>query len=162
MTLGKQKRVWKFLFWIYVAILLVVVVIKFNGSFIELSNRITQVKSSRAEGAWNVNLIPLRSIGRQLTDITEWWALKNILGNIIAFLPFGFLLPLAYTKCKSIGRVFVTSVLSVLVIEIFQLISMLGAFDIDDIILNVSSRFIGYVIFLFLQRFCSKGNREKI
>ena len=25
-----------------------------------------------------------------------WWALKNLLGNLLPFIPFGFLLPIAY------------------------------------------------------------------
>lgn len=127
----------------------------------ELSNKIASVKANRIDGLWNINLIRPRSIGPQLTHINEWWALKNILGNIIVFMPFGFLFPLAYPRGKGLIRMFVIAVFSTLLIEIFQLITMLGAFDIDDIILNVLSMLTGYVLIVSLQLLPSKGKHEQ-
>ena len=149
----QDKRIWKILFWLYIVVLFVVVIIKFRGSFDELINKVIFVQENRAMGFWNVNLIPFRSIGPQLARINQSWALFNIVGNIFAFIPFGFLLPLAYTKIRGVKRIFIIAFLSVLLIEIFQLITMLGTFDVDDIILNVSSILIGYGIFVFLQKF---------
>lgn len=157
----KMKNIWRFLFWFYITILFMVVVVKFRGSFMELSNTIASVKANRIDGLWNINLIPLRSIGPQLTHINEWWALKNILGNIIVFMPFGFLFPLAYPRGKGLIRMFVIAVFSTLLIENFQLITMLGAFDIDDIILNVLSMLTGYVLIVSLERFSFKGKHEQ-
>lgn len=127
----------------------------------ELSNKIASVKANRIDGLWNINLIPLRSIGPQLTHINEWWALKNILGNIIVFMPFGCLFPLAYPRGKGLVRMFVIAVFSILLIEIFQLITMLGAFDIDGIILNVLSILIGYILIVSLQLLYFKGKYQR-
>ena len=68
-----------------------------------------------------------------------WWALKNLLGNLLPFIPFGFLLPIAYPRIKAFFKVFLVGMFAVLFIEIFQYMTRLGSFDIDDIILNQSN-----------------------
>ena len=65
-----------------------------------------------------------------------WWALKNLLGNLLPFIPFGFLLPIAYPRIKAFFKVFLVGMFAVLFIEIFQYMTRLGSFDIDDIILS--------------------------
>ena len=69
----KSKKVIQIVWWLYICLLFVIVVVKFNGSFEELENRIIMFSS---EETINFNLIPFRSIGVQLTHINEWWALK--------------------------------------------------------------------------------------
>ena len=71
-----------------------------------------------------------------------WWALKNLLGNLLPFIPFGFLLPIAYPRIKALVGMF-----AVLFIEIFQYMTRLGSFDIDDIILNMVGVLSGYGTF---------------
>ena len=88
----------------------------------------------------------------QIERITQWWALKNLLGNIIPFIPFGFLLPVTYKKFSSAISVFVIGLASILVIESFQFFTKLGSFDVDDIILNMTGIVCGYVIFLVTNR----------
>lgn len=72
-----------------------------------------------------------------------WWALKNLLGNLLPFIPFGFLLPIAYPRIKA----FLVGMFAVLFIEIFQYMTRLGSFDIDDIILNMVGVLSGYGTF---------------
>lgn len=141
----KSKKMIQIVWWVYICLLFVIVVVKFNGSFEELENRIVMFSSEEAR---NYNLIPLRSIKIQLTHINEWWALKNILGNIIPFMPFGFLLPMVYNKINSFFKFFVSSILFILFVEIFQLFTKIGSFDVDDIILNFIGSMCGYLVFL--------------
>lgn len=148
----RKGIMWKALFWIYIVMLFTLVVVKFNGSFMELSNRIESIKVNRMEGVWNLNLIPFRSIGAQLEYITQWWALKNILANLIAFMPLGFLLPISYPRFNSFYRAFIISLISILLIEVFQLITLIGFFDVDDISLNLLGAIIGYVIYKIFMR----------
>lgn len=150
--MGNYNRIWRIIFWLYITVLFVLVIIKFEGSFLKLMDRVHSFKINRARGFWNVNLIPFKSIGPQLARINQDWALLNIAGNILAFIPFGFLLPLAYPKSGELVRIFIIAFLSVLSIELFQLITMLGIFDVDDIILNVPSILLGYVFLISLQR----------
>lgn len=58
------------------------------------------------------------------------------MGNLLPFVPFGFLFPIAYPRIKAFFKVFVVGMFAVLFIEIFQYMTRLGSFDIDDI--NVS------------------------
>ncbi len=145
----KQGKILKILWWVYIALLFVFVVVKFKGSFYELSNRIN---SYSMQGSINYNFIPFRNISTQFKYITQWWALKNLLGNIIPFIPFGLLLPITYKKFSSMISVFFTGLASILLIEIFQFFTKLGSFDVDDIILNMTGIVCGYVIFLVTNR----------
>ena len=145
----KQGKTLKILWWVYIALLFVFVVVKFKGSFYELSDR---VNTYSMQGSINYNLIPFRSMSAQIERITQWWALKNLLGNIIPFIPFGFLLPITYKKFSSAISVFVIGLASILVIESFQFFTKLGSFDVDDIILNMTGIVCGYVIFLVTNR----------
>ena len=140
----KQGKILKIIWWLYIDLLFVVVVVKFKGSFYELSDRIN---SCSMQSSINYNLIPFRSMSTQITHITQWWALKNLLGNIIPFVPFGFLLPITYKKFSSTISVFFTGLASILLIEIFQFFTKLGSFDVDDIILNMIGIVCGYLIF---------------
>ena len=145
----KQGKTLKILWWVYIALLFVFVVVKFKGSFYELSDR---VNTYSMQGSINYNLIPFRSMSTQIERITQWWALKNLLGNIIPFIPFGFLLPITYKKFSSAISIFVIGLASILLIEIFQFFTKLGNFDVDDIILNMIGIVCGYVIFLVINR----------
>ena len=145
----KQGKILKILWWVYIALLFVFVVVKFKGSFYELSDRINTYSM---QGSINYNLIPFRSMSAQIERITQWWALKNLLGNIIPFIPFGFLLPITYKKFSSAISIFVIGLASILLIEIFQFFTKLGNFDVDDIILNMIGIVCGYVIFLVINR----------
>ena len=79
-----------------------------------------------------------------------WWALKNLLGNLLPFIPFGFLLPIAYPRIKAFFKVFLVGMFAVLFIEIFQYMTRLGSFDIDDIILNIVGGIIGFLLYTAL------------
>ncbi|WP_379135198.1 VanZ family protein [Paenibacillus sp. sgz500958] len=64
------------------------------------------------------------------------------LGNYAAFIPFGIIIPLLY-RCSFI-RFICWFLVSITVIEIIQMISRLGAFDIDDILINTIGAAVGY------------------
>ena len=142
----KHTIIYKTIWWIYIALLLLVVIIKFRGSFGELENKIIATPFGT-----NYNLIPFNSIGEQLAHISEGWARFNLLGNIIPFVPFGFLLPITYPKANSFLKVLMVSLLFLFLMETFQFITRLGSFDIDDIILNTIGIIIGYFIACFIQ-----------
>jgi glycopeptide antibiotics resistance protein len=119
----------------------------------ELKERINMFSS---ENTRNYNLIPLATIKSQLRHISEWWALRQIMGNIIPFMPFGFLLPIAYSKFNSFFKLFITGILSILFIEFFQLFTKVGSFDVDDILLNLVGIMCGYVVLIFAKCLITK------
>ncbi len=147
----KNKTLIDIIWWIYIVLLFLIVVIKFRGSVSALVDKV-----SFTEFGTNYNLVPLRSVGEQLEHITESWSLMNLLGNIVPFVPFGFLLPLYYRKAKPFIKTFLIGLLFVFFVEVFQFFTRLGSFDIDDIILNMSSIILGYIMIRIVLQFVDK------
>jgi glycopeptide antibiotics resistance protein len=135
--------VWKIIFVTYICLLLIFVVVKFNGSI----DRIISIKENRSAGAWNYNLIPFRTMTRYLQNITDSYAYTNILGNILTFGPLGFLIPIIFKSCRKLVKTISICFISIIGIESFQFIAMLGYFDIDDILLNTLGCLIGYCVY---------------
>ena len=156
-----KRNLFRKLLLVYCIFLFVFVVVKFNGSVYEILDRVTATSADRVNGVFNFNLIPFRSIGVQLARITHWWALKNILGNIALFVPLGVLIPMAFPTMQKSYKTCSTILLSSLVIELFQFITCLGSFDIDDIILNSVGGLIGYIIFYLLKKKSIQRNANR-
>lgn len=96
----------------------------------------------------NNNLVPFREILRY--KIGSRLFFKNVIGNIVLFIPYGIFASL-YTRIDKIfhalGLVFFASA----TVEITQL--LIGrVFDIDDIILNVIGGLIGYGIYYLVNK----------
>jgi len=123
------------------------IVIKFTGNIQLIINNIQSNKMNREAGL-GLNLVPFKTIWAYTSDLGFGIALKNILGNIIPFVPMGFLIPMAFPFQRSLIKTMVSCLFLILSIEILQLIFYLGTFDVDDIILNSLSCFIGYMIFI--------------
>lgn len=82
----------------------------------------------------------------------------NLAGNVAAFAPFGFFAPMYFRWAKNIfGCTFVTALFSLLV-EAIQLVSKVGAFDVDDIVLNAAGGFVGFLCYFIL---LGRRNKEK-
>ena len=105
------------------------------------------------ELGYRYNLEPFQEIRRGLEnmDIVGYrYVLVNIAGNIAAFMPFGFLLPLVTERRMHTGKVFLYTFLLSLCAETLQLISQTGAFDVDDLILNTAGGVLGYWCYVLL------------
>lgn len=114
--------------------------------------------SRPAGGSWtdhvrrSVNLVPLRSI----VDYTKRFAggkvnlssfLANIFGNILAFVPMGFFIPCIFKRVNSFLKNLLICFAIIVCVEIVQLVTTVGSFDIDDIILNLTGSVLGYAIY---------------
>jgi glycopeptide antibiotics resistance protein len=71
----------------------------------------------------------------------------NILGNILAFAPFGFLLPLIHKRYRRFFKIMFLSLLFSLTVEAIQLYLKVGIFDVDDLLLNTLGGLLGYLVF---------------
>lgn len=91
-----------------------------------------------------VRLLPLVSTILFVQNTTSWESIIiNLFGNIIMFIPFGFLgwLNAKYFSFKKL----IVDFLSVLIIvEVLQYLTRLGVFDIDDLALNSLGVWIGF------------------
>ena len=71
----------------------------------------------------------------------------NVIGNIVVFLPLGIFLPKLFQRCRKLLTVTVLSLELSLVIEITQLVTKIGSFDVDDLLLNTIGGILGYLIY---------------
>ena len=80
---------------------------------------------------------------------------ENTAGNIVLFLPLGFLLPMVAKKTNSFPAVFFIALLYSGLIEFIQYIERsFGAYrsvDIDDVILNTLGGGAGFLIYQLLK-----------
>ena len=104
------------------------------------------VTSQDIQAYTGTNLIPFREILRY--DIGTSGFYKQVIGNIILFIPFGFFVS-SYCKIKNLGTISLVSLLSSFTIEAVQ--HFIGrSFDVDDILLNVVGGIIGFLIYICL------------
>mgnify|MGYP000980600249 FL=1 len=99
---------------------------------------------------YHYNLVLFREIKRfwnYREEVGLFAMFTNLFGNVIIFIPFGFFMPMA-SKYRSIfSAVFYSFGLS-LCVETFQLITKVGSFDVDDLLLNTVGGLVGYIIFV--------------
>ncbi len=75
-------------------------------------------------------------------------AVVNLVGNVVMFVPLGFLVPCIWPKFRSFGWHFLTMTLVILAIELTQLFTLLGTCDVDDLLLNLVGTGLGYLLCL--------------
>lgn len=87
----------------------------------------------------------------------------NLAGNILIFVPYGFFISMASRSRGFFKTLFFSMGLS-LCVEITQLFSRVGSFDVDDILLNTVGGVVGHIIFLICNAIRRKHyarNRKK-
>jgi len=103
-------------------------------------------------GSGGINIIPFHTIKDLLSNHSLGKFIVNNIGNIILFIPFGFLLPIKFKNVNRMAKsVFVGMAFSI-VIEIIQLWMPNRWTDIDDVILNTLGTGIGYSLFRWLEK----------
>ena len=76
---------------------------------------------------------------------------NNLLGNLIGFVPLGLLLPLILPWFRNGFKILVAGFLVSLGYETVQLLTGLGVFDVDDLILNTAGAFAGFILFYLIK-----------
>ncbi len=107
-----------------------------------------------AHDRYSYNLVPFKEIGRfiRYRDILGNTAVGlNLLGNVAAFIPFGLFAPVLIKREARLWQTAFFTMLLSLIIECIQLVTKVGSFDVDDIILNTLGGIIGGII-CFLYR----------
>jgi glycopeptide antibiotics resistance protein len=100
-----------------------------------------------SEGKKRANFVPFATIQLMQSDrLSEEYRTDNIAGNIVGFIPLGFLLPFVIAGLRRLWRTTLVVLFISLGFETTQLLTGLGIFDIDDLILNVTGGIIGYII----------------
>ena len=79
-------------------------------------------------------------------------AVINLAGNVVMFVPLGVFLPALWPKTRSIWRFLQLLAAILLAVELVQLVTLLGAFDVDDLLLNTLGALMGWGGWRFLTK----------
>lgn len=154
--MNKSKRI-KIVFFIYIAIVIKVIIFKYPWEDLKAIAD-TWEKGVILEGLDTANFTLFKTIKMYINYSYMLNSFENLAGNIVVFVPFGFLLPHVQKGAAKFPVLLLNAFLFVLGIEVFQLFSAFGAFDVDDILLNCFGASIGWVIYWVWER--RKGNNN--
>ena len=99
----------------------------------------------------NLNLEPLKTIRlylRLLEGSESAYLVRhafiNLVGNVVMFIPLGYLLWGVFPKQRKIFTFLLCVTAMILVVEAVQYVTLLGSCDVDDLILNLMGAIIGW------------------
>lgn len=101
----------------------------------------------------NVNLIPLKGIIKMANAIIiseNPWSIVNLFGNVLLFIPLGFLVPTLFQKLAKFWKTVSFGFTLSLLIETWQLF-LPRASDVDDLILNTLGTVLGYLLYMLIK-----------
>ena len=107
-----------------------------------------QIVTAQDVSFGGVNIIPFKEKFRY--EAGTYLFYKNILGNVLLFLPFGFFVGY-FIKVKKVSVMLLLTFIVSLSIETIQL-SIGRVFDVDDVILNVLGGLIGFILYKVLNK----------
>lgn len=147
--MAKRKQntqpVWRFLFLVYMGLMLWLLFGRSRGwgqdaAYLQIL-------------AGNINLRPFYTIRNYLNIVLHYpnaaifpHCVINLVGNVVMFIPAGWLLPRIFKNMGKFPIFLLTCLCGILSVEILQLFTLLGSFDVDDVILNLLGMVTGYVI----------------
>jgi glycopeptide antibiotics resistance protein len=98
------------------------------------------------------NFTPFKSIWPSLSGQSNHLiATVNLVGNIVPFMPVGFLAPLIYRR-MTWHRSLILAIATGLTMEIMEVVFRVGIFDVDDILLNAFGVMMGYWAFALFNK----------
>lgn len=113
-------------------------------------------------GAARFNLIPF-------TEIRRFWVYRkqlgmgafmlNVVGNILVFVPCGFLLPAISKRCRRAQGCVIVGFLISFFIECTQLVFRVGSFDVDDMLLNTLGAALGFSAYKMIQHYRRRSGK---
>lgn len=71
-------------------------------------------------------------------------AIVNLFGNVLMFLPLGFLPPLLWKPFQKFWKMLLWGGLIIIGVELIQLFTLVGNCDVDDLLLNLVGIALGY------------------
>lgn len=152
----KTIRILRAVFVLYFLVLLKVIVFKYPyEQLVEITK--TWEKGVILEGLDTANFTLFKTIRMYIRYWGRLNSFENLFGNVLCFVPFGFLLPFLHEDSRHWWVLLINAFMLVCAIEIFQLITAFGAFDVDDILLNCAGSMLGF----FLFRICYRAGKKE-
>lgn len=98
-------------------------------------------------------------------ELFSTWSINTrnkalVIENVLLFIPYGFLFPLAVKSYRSFFSVMLVGIVTSLGIECMQLVTGRGFFQVDDILTNTLGAVVGYIIFKMFYCIIMKCKRE--
>lgn len=138
MKCTKEKYLTKILFIVYFLLLIWIILFKFSFT-LDIGTQ------------HNINLIPFNTS----VMVNGKLQLKEIIENVIIFIPFGIYISILKPKWSFIKKV-IPSFFTSLIVETLQYILAIGASDITDLISNTLGSIIGILLFYLLNKLLKK------
>jgi glycopeptide antibiotics resistance protein len=157
--LFRRKHV-RLIFFLYLLIVLKVIIFKYP---------LWQLREIAAgwekdvilEGLDTANFTLFKTIRMYIDYSDRLNSFENLVGNVVVFIPFGFLLPYVIDWGRNFLVMLFHAFIFVVGIEVFQLFSAFGAFDVDDILLNCFGAVIGYLFYLGFESYRKRFGRSQ-
>lgn len=93
-----------------------------------------------------IRIEPLFSTLSYIENTIRWWdIIRVVLGNVVMFIPFGFL-GWVFPQIKDLKNTVITFISAIVIVEALQYFSRLGIFEVDDVVLNTFGVYLGWQI----------------
>ena len=147
-----------FIFFVYFLFLLLLTI--FKGGCIEFSNQFNSFMYREHGLLGIINIVPIKeTINTFMHSETGMRnSLRNVIGNILVFMPLGFFIPLLFDKFNNLKKVLKVGCLSSLAIELSQLFVGSNVCDIDDVIYNTLGALAGFICYKTFETIIKKVN----
>ena len=112
---------------------------------------------------YHYNLELLKEIKRFIQyrhQLGTFAVFSNLFGNILIFMPVGYFSAMA-GKRRSFFKTLFWSFCLTFCVELMQLITKVGCFDVDDILLNTIGGVLGYIVFVVCNLLRRRNDRKK-
>lgn len=146
----QKRNWWKLFFAIYILVVIKVIIFKYPGE--ELLKIVASWRRNVIfEGLGTANFTPFKTIKMYIDYAYKLNSVENLAGNVLVFVPFGFLFPFVAKEGERFSVMLLNAFVFVMGIEVFQLFSAFGAFDVDDILLNCFGASLGFGVYRLIR-----------
>ncbi len=98
-----------------------------------------------------VRIKPILSTMQFIEGTIRWEDITRIvLGNVVMFVPFGFL-GWIFPQLKELKSLLFSFISAIVIVEALQYFTRLGICEVDDVILNTFGVYLGFLICRFLE-----------
>lgn len=99
-----------------------------------------------------VRLKPVLSTIEFIEGTIRWEdIIRIVLGNIVMFIPFGFL-GWVFPKLRDLKSLLFSFMSAIIIVEALQYFTRMGIFETDDVILNTFGVYLGFLICQFFEK----------
>jgi glycopeptide antibiotics resistance protein len=144
--MNTRNKVFYLLFWIYLIIAAKILVFRYPLTEFYHILRLWD-KSIITFGLSSANFIPFKTIKMYIRYRSSLNSFANLFGNLFILTPLGIILPFAWRKKHSVFLITAIGFLVSMAVETLQLVLGVGAFDVDDLILNTLGVIVGYILY---------------